>query len=78
MDLHLKWLWLLRFYSKLIPLPSLTLAQTHLLPLHTQDLLSVHLNKLQPTVNPSRYTINTASSPRLGIKSTESDGSINV
>lgn len=78
MDLHLKFLRLLVFYFKLIPASSLLPEQSHLLPLHTQGLLSVHLNKLQPTINPSGYTPATALSPELGMKSTESDGSINV
>lgn len=78
MGLYLKWLRLLCFYSTLIPHSSPPAMQTHLLPLHTQDFLSVHLNKLQPTINPSKYTTATDSSSGLGILSTESDGSINV
>lgn len=78
MDLHLKLLRLLFFYFKVIPLSSLLPEQSHLLPLYTQGLLSAHLNKLQPTINPSGCTTATASSPELGMKSTESDGSINV
>lgn len=78
MDLHLKLLWLLCFYFKVICVSSILPTQTHLLPLHTQGLLSVPLNKLQPTINPSGYTTATASSHGLGMKSTESDGSINV
>lgn len=78
MDLHLKLLWLLCFYFKKIRVSSILPTQTHLLPLHTQGLLSVHLNKLQSTINPSGCTTTTAPSCELGMESTESDGSINV
>lgn len=69
MDLQLKLLWLLCFYFKIVPVSFLLPTQIYILPLHTQGLLSIHLNKLQPTVNPSEYTTAIVSFSGLGINS---------